>query len=76
MENVILGCWMVFSATFVGAWLLLKGTSDPQPLSDRLLPHGGPLLAVTLAGLALALRARSPWAEIGAAGSPSRSITS
>lgn len=47
---------------FLGAWLLLKGTSDPGPLGDRLLPDSAPVLAaglaVTLAGLALALWAR------------------
>jgi protein-S-isoprenylcysteine O-methyltransferase Ste14 len=47
---------------FAGAWLLLKGTSDPHPLGDRVLPHSVPFLAaglaVTLAGLALALWAR------------------
>lgn len=47
---------------FVGAWLLLKGTSDPRPFGDRLLPHTVPVLAaglaITLGGLALALWAR------------------
>lgn len=47
---------------FVGAWLLLKGTSDPGALGDRVLPRTAPLvaagLAVTVAGLALALWAR------------------
>ncbi len=45
-----------------GAWLVLKGTSDPGPLGDRVLPHSVPFLAVGLAitvgGLALALWAR------------------
>jgi protein-S-isoprenylcysteine O-methyltransferase Ste14 len=47
---------------FVGAWLVLKGTSDPGPLGDRVLPHSAPVaalgLVITVAGLALALWAR------------------
>ncbi|HEY7256636.1 MAG TPA: isoprenylcysteine carboxylmethyltransferase family protein [Solirubrobacterales bacterium] len=47
---------------FAGAWLLLKGTSDPGALGDRVIPHNTPFLiaglAITLAGLALALWAR------------------
>lgn len=47
---------------FAGAWLLLKGSSAPHPLDDRVLPHTAPLvgvgLAVTLLGLSLALWAR------------------
>jgi protein-S-isoprenylcysteine O-methyltransferase Ste14 len=46
----------------VGAWLLVKGTSDPEPLGDRVIPHTVPVLAagltLTVAGLALALWAR------------------
>jgi len=46
----------------LGAWLLLQGTSDPGSLGDRILPHTPPVLAaglaVTLAGLSLALWAR------------------
>src|SRR5262245_12749770 len=46
-----------------GAWLLLKGTSDPGPLGDRVLPHDvlflAVALAITAAGLALALWARA-----------------
>ncbi len=45
-----------------GAWLLLKGTSDPGALGDRVIPHSVPFLlaglALTIAGLALALWAR------------------
>jgi protein-S-isoprenylcysteine O-methyltransferase Ste14 len=45
-----------------GAWLLLRGTSAPEPFGDRVLPHSVPFLAlglaVTVAGLALALWAR------------------
>jgi protein-S-isoprenylcysteine O-methyltransferase Ste14 len=45
-----------------GTWLLLKGTSDPGPLGETVLPHTFPAfaagLAVTLAGLALAVWAR------------------
>jgi protein-S-isoprenylcysteine O-methyltransferase Ste14 len=47
---------------FAGAWLVLKGTSDPGPLGDRVLPHDVPFLlvalAVTVGGLVLALWAR------------------
>ena len=47
---------------FAGAWLLLKGTSDPGALGDRVLPESVPFLAaalaITLGGLALALWAR------------------
>jgi protein-S-isoprenylcysteine O-methyltransferase Ste14 len=46
-----------------GAWLLVKGTSDPDPLGDRVIPHSVPFLIagllLTLAGLALALWART-----------------
>jgi len=46
-----------------GAWLLLKGTSDPGVLGDRVIPHSVLFLlaglALTLAGLALALWARA-----------------
>jgi protein-S-isoprenylcysteine O-methyltransferase Ste14 len=47
---------------FIGAWLLLRGTADPPPLGDRILPHTTAVLvvglAVTLAGLSLAIWAR------------------
>ncbi|HEY1356501.1 MAG TPA: isoprenylcysteine carboxylmethyltransferase family protein [Solirubrobacterales bacterium] len=47
---------------FAGAWLALKGTSDPGALGNRVIPHSVPILlvglAITLAGLALALWAR------------------
>ncbi len=47
---------------FAGAWLVLKGTGDPGPLGDRVLPHDVPILvlalAITVGGLALALWAR------------------
>jgi protein-S-isoprenylcysteine O-methyltransferase Ste14 len=47
---------------FAGAWLLLKGTADPGPLGDRVLPESAPFLApalaITVGGLALALWAR------------------
>jgi protein-S-isoprenylcysteine O-methyltransferase Ste14 len=46
----------------VGALLVLKGTSDPGALGDRVLPHSVPFLAlglgITIAGLGLALWAR------------------
>jgi protein-S-isoprenylcysteine O-methyltransferase Ste14 len=46
-----------------GSWLLLKGSSGPHPLDDRVLPATAPLvgvgLVVTLLGLALALWARA-----------------
>ena len=47
---------------FAGAWLLVKGSSDPGALGDRVLPHDVPFLAlalgITAGGLALALWAR------------------
>lgn len=60
--------------TFAGAWLLLKGSSDPRPLADRILPHAVPLLAVallvTFAGLLLAL-----WARVTLGGNWSGQVT-
>jgi protein-S-isoprenylcysteine O-methyltransferase Ste14 len=45
-----------------GAWLLVKGSSDPGALGDRVIPHSVPFLVagllLTVAGLALALWAR------------------
>jgi protein-S-isoprenylcysteine O-methyltransferase Ste14 len=45
-----------------GAWLVVKGTSAPDPLGNRVLPHTFPILALglvlTVGGLALALWAR------------------
>jgi protein-S-isoprenylcysteine O-methyltransferase Ste14 len=45
-----------------GAWLLLKGDSDPGALGDQVIPHSVPFLllglALTVAGLGLALWAR------------------
>jgi protein-S-isoprenylcysteine O-methyltransferase Ste14 len=53
--------------TFAGVWLLLKGSSDPRPLADRILPHAVPLLAiallVTLAGLPLVVA--GVWLKLG-----------
>jgi protein-S-isoprenylcysteine O-methyltransferase Ste14 len=48
---------------FVGAWLLLKGSTDPSPLEDRVLPHSAAVaavgFAVTALGLSLAIWARA-----------------
>jgi protein-S-isoprenylcysteine O-methyltransferase Ste14 len=59
---------------FAGAWLVLKGTSDPGPLGDRVLPHDMAFLAmglaITLAGLALAL-----WARVALGGNWSGIVT-
>jgi protein-S-isoprenylcysteine O-methyltransferase Ste14 len=59
---------------FVGAWLLLKGASAPGPLGDRALPHAAGLaalgLAITLAGLALAI-----WARVTLGGNWSGQVT-
>src|SRR5262249_16305585 len=58
----------------VGAWLLLKGTADPHPLGDRVLPHSAAMagvgLAITLAGLALAI-----WARVTLGGNWSGQVT-
>jgi protein-S-isoprenylcysteine O-methyltransferase Ste14 len=47
---------------FAGVWLLFKGRSDPRPFGDLVLPHTpavlGLGLALTLAGLSLAIWAR------------------
>jgi protein-S-isoprenylcysteine O-methyltransferase Ste14 len=60
--------------TVVGAWLLFKGTSDPHPLGDRVLPHTAALaavgLAIVLAGLALAI-----WARVTLGGNWSGQVT-
>ena len=89
IEDVIIGCWIVFGAFWVvaalqtkrtverqdmssrlahtvpivaGAWLLVKGSSDPGALGDRVIPHSLPFLlaalVLTVAGLGLALWAR------------------
>jgi protein-S-isoprenylcysteine O-methyltransferase Ste14 len=59
---------------FAGAWLVLKGTSDPGLLGDRVLPQSVPFLAValaiTVAGLVLAL-----WARITLGGNWSGIVT-
>lgn len=60
--------------TFLGAWLLVEGASDPGALGDRVLPHAGPVpavgLALTLAGLGLAL-----WARVTLGGNWSGRVT-
>jgi protein-S-isoprenylcysteine O-methyltransferase Ste14 len=63
VEKQSLGLRLSYSIPIVaGAWLVLKGTSDPGALGDRVLPHTVPVLivglALTLGGLALALWAR------------------
>jgi protein-S-isoprenylcysteine O-methyltransferase Ste14 len=49
--------------TVVGAWLIFRGASAPGPLGDLILPHEAAIaavgLAIALAGLALALWART-----------------
>jgi protein-S-isoprenylcysteine O-methyltransferase Ste14 len=48
---------------FAGCWLLLKGSTDPRPLDDRIFPHSAAVAAVgfvvTLLGLSLAIWARA-----------------
>jgi protein-S-isoprenylcysteine O-methyltransferase Ste14 len=60
--------------TLAGAWLIFKGTSAPHPLGNRVLPHDAAIaavgLAITLAGLALAL-----WARVTLGGNWSGQVT-
>jgi protein-S-isoprenylcysteine O-methyltransferase Ste14 len=60
--------------TFLGAWLLLKGESDPGALGNRVLTDAAPVLAaglaLTLAGLALAI-----WARVTIGGNWSGAVT-
>jgi protein-S-isoprenylcysteine O-methyltransferase Ste14 len=60
--------------TLLGAWLLFKGTSDPHPLGNRVLPHTAAIaavgLAIALAGLALAI-----WARVTLGGNWSGQVT-
>lgn len=60
--------------TFLGAWLLVKGNSDPGALGDRVLPHAAIVLAaglaLTVAGLGLAL-----WARVTLGGNWSGRVT-